>query len=154
MDCEYKYISNRRYKRIITSQKEKIKEKFTFENGIYYKDVDENDLTDIYNVEFWVKYQSGFEGVSDWWQLINEQNVITDDKVKLVFAEGILPSWDTIDKNVCSMAIPLNEIMDAKVVTFYKKHDGIVLDKKICKEQTIPKEELKHILFHYNVNSL
>ena len=45
MDCEYTYVSNRRSKEIITSQKEKIKDGFISGNGMYYKTVDENDLT-------------------------------------------------------------------------------------------------------------
>ena len=154
MDCEYKYISNRRYRYIITSQKEKAKDGFAFKNGIYWKAVEEKDLTDIYAVKFWVKYKSGFKGVSDWWILSNEKNVIKNNKVKLVFAEGVLPNWEIIDKNVCSALIPLSEIIETKVVTCYKKRDGFVLDERLCEERTISTKELKDMLFHYNVNSL
>ena len=149
MDYEYTYISNRRCKEILTTQKEKVKDGFTFGNGIYYKTVDENDLTDIYNVELWVKYNTGFEGVSDWWKLGGEQNVIADDKIQLVFAEGILPNWDIIDKNVCSMLIPIVEILEAKLVFSYKKRDGIALSERICEERIISIEELKQLHRRY-----
>ncbi len=83
MNYEYKYVSNRRRKEIITSQKEKIKDGFIPENGLFYKIVNENDLTDIYNVNFFVKYQTDLVGVPDWCELGNEQNVIANNQVQL-----------------------------------------------------------------------
>lgn len=145
MGCEYIYISNKRRKEIITSKKEKIKEGFTSENGIYYKTVEEKDLTDIYSVEFWVKYKTGLDRVSDWWVLGSEQNAVTDNKVQLVFAEGILPDWNIVDKNVCSMLVPLDKILEAKMVVSYRKQAGIVLEEKITEERIIPKEELEKL---------
>lgn len=145
MDCEYTYVSNRRSKEIVTSQKEKIKEGFIFENGIYYKSVNENDLTDIYSISFFLKYNMEFIGVSDWWELGNEQNVITDNQVQVVFAEGILPNWNIVDKNVCSLWISLDKISAAKMVVSYNKRDGIVLMKKINEERIISFEELKKL---------
>ena len=145
MDCEYTYVSNRRCKEIITSQKEKIKEDFIFENGMYYKAVNENELTDIYSVNFFVKYETEFIGVSDWWKLGNEQNVIIDNQVQLVFAEGILPNWNIVDKNVCSLLAPLDKILSAKMVISYRKRDGIVLEETINEERIISLKELKQL---------
>jgi hypothetical protein len=145
MGCEYTYISNGRSKEIITSQKEKVKEGFTSGNGIYYKVIDESDLTDIYSVEFWVKYNTGFDCVSDWWILGNEQNVITDNKVQLVFAECILPNWNIVEKNVCSILVPMEEILEAKMVISYKKRAGIALEERISEERILSGEELKQL---------
>lgn len=145
MDYEYTYISNRRCKEIITTKKEKVKDDFTSGNGIYYKTVDEKDLTDIYSVEFWVKYKTEFEGVSNWWKLGSEQNVIENNKVQLIFAEGILPDWNIVDKNVCSTLIPLGEISAAKMVVSYKKRNGVDLEERISEEKIISIEELKQL---------
>ena len=150
MGCEYTYISNRRSKEIVTNLRENVKEGFAFENGIYVKDVDESDLTDIYSVEFWVKYNTGFDHVSDWWKLGNKQNVVADNKVQLVFAEGILPNWNIVDKNVCSMWVPLDKILEAKMVIFYKKRAGITLEDRICEERIISMEDLKQLYRGYN----
>jgi len=149
MGCEYTYISNRRSKEIVTSKREKVKEGFASENGIYFKDVDESDLTDIYSVEFRVKYNTGFDRVSDWWKLGDEQNVVTDNKVQLVFAEGILPNWNIVDKNVCSMWVPLDKILEAKMVISYKKRAGIALEERICEERIISREDLKQLHISY-----
>ncbi len=149
MDCEYTYISNKRNKEIITSQKEKIKDGFIYENGVYYKTVDENDLTDIYTVKFFVKYKTGFDKVSDWWELGDELNVISDNQVKLVFAKGILPNWNVVDKNICSTLISLDNISKAKMVISYQKCKGVVLDKLVNKERIISLEELKRLHSSY-----
>lgn len=145
MDCEYTYVSNRRSKEIITSQKEKIKDGFISGNGMYYKTVDENDLTDIYSVKFFVNYKTGLDEVSDWWELGDELNVISDNQVKLVFAKGILPNWNIVDKNVCSTLIPLDNISEAKMVISYKKRAGIILDKLVNEERVVSLEELKQL---------
>ena len=145
MDCEYTYVSNRRSKEIITSQKEKIKDGFISGNGMYYKTVDENDLTDIYSVKFFVNYKTGLDKVEDWWELVDEPNVISDNQVKLVFAKGILPNWNTVDKNVCSKLIPLDNISEAKMVISYKKRAGIILDKLVNEERVVSLEELKQL---------
>ena len=102
MGYEYAYISNRRSKEIVTSQKVKIDGSFNSEKGFYYKKVSEDDLTDIYNIEFCVTYKSGLKDVPITWILENEAKVIVDNKIQLVFAEGILPGWDIVEKNVCS----------------------------------------------------
>lgn len=145
MGNEYTYISNRRGKEIITTQKGKIKNGFTYVNGMYYKAVDEKELTDIYVVEFLVKYKSAYNGVSDWWKLGSEQNVIEDNKLRLIFAEGVLPSWTIVDKNVCSAMIPLDKILEAKMVISYIKRDGVALEERITEERIIPIKELKQL---------
>ena len=63
----------------------------------------------------------------------------------MVFAEGILPNWNIVDKNVCSMLIPLDDISEAKMVITYKKRDGIVLNEKTNEERAISLEELKQL---------
>ena len=86
---KYKFVLNKRRKGIITRCVQKTDGSFFKENDIYYKPVDEKDLSDIYAVEFYVFFDTGFKDVSTWWK-ITEADLL-DNKVKLRFAEGILP---------------------------------------------------------------
>lgn len=89
---KYKFVLNKRRKGIITRCVQKTDGSFFKENDIYYKPLDEKDLSDIYAVEFYVFFDTGFKDVSTWWK-ITEADLL-DNKVKLRFAEGILPGWD------------------------------------------------------------
>lgn len=146
MGYEYTYISNRRSKEIVTSQKVKIDGSFNSEKRYYYKKVSEDDLTDIYNIEFWVTYKSGLKDVPITWILGSEAKVIVDNKIQLVFAEGILPGWDIVEKNVCSKWVELSDISEAKMVTVYKKKNGIICEPRVQEERNISNTDL--VLLH------
>ena len=51
---KYKFVSNKRRKGIITRCVQKTDGSFLKENDIYYKPVDEKDLSDIYTIEFYL----------------------------------------------------------------------------------------------------
>lgn len=119
---EYKYISDRRSKEIITQQVTKTDSTFCKDKGIYYKFVNEVDLTDIYSVEFFVFFDSHLEGVPTWWKVTNAD--LIDDKIKIRFALGILPNWDVEEKNVCTRLVNFEDISNAKVKYTFRKKDG------------------------------
>lgn len=89
---KYKFVSNKRRKGIITRCVQKTDNTFLKENDIYYKPIDKKDLSDIYATEFYIFFDAGLKGVSSWWK-VSEAD-LSDDKVKLRFAEGILPGWN------------------------------------------------------------
>ena len=130
---KYKFVSNKRRKGIITRCVQKTDGSFLKENDTYYKSVDEKDLSDIYTVEFYVFFDTGLKDVSAWWKVTEAD--LMDDKVKLRFAEGILPGWNIEEKNVCTNEINFNEIPYAKVKFEFKKING--------KEENVIKEEIK-----------
>ena len=98
---KYKFVLNKRRKGIITRCVQKTDGSFFKENDIYYKPVDEKDLSDIYAVEFYVFFDTGFKDVSTWWK-ITEADLL-DNKVKLRFAEGIPP----LQRTDTSMSRPI-----------------------------------------------
>lgn len=130
---KYKFVSNKRRKGIITRCVQKTDNTFLKENDIYYKPIDKKDLSDIYATEFYIFFDAGLKGVSSWWK-VSEAD-LSDDKVKLRFAEGILPGWNIEEKNVCTNEINFNEIQYAKVKFEFKKING--------KEENVIKEEIK-----------
>lgn len=89
---KYKFVSNKRRKGIITRCVQKTDGSFLKENDMYYKPINKKDLSDIYMIEFYIFFDAGLKGVSSWWK-ITEADLL-DNKVKLRFAEGILPGWN------------------------------------------------------------
>lgn len=136
---EYKYVSNRRNKEIITKNLTKIDSTFVKDKGIYYKLVKEEDLSDIYSVEFMVFHDFNLEGVPHWWRISYAD--IVGDSIKIRFTSGILPNWTVEEKNVCTTMIQLNSITEAKVKHIYKRQNGNNVDNLIV-EQTIDVSDL------------
>lgn len=102
---KYKFVSNKRRKEIITRCVQKTGNTFLKENDIYYKPIDKKDLSDIYATEFYIFFDAGLKGVSSWWK-VSEAD-LSDDKVKLRFAEGILPGWNIEEKMFVRMKLIL-----------------------------------------------
>ena len=86
---KYKFVLNKRRKGIITRCVQKTDGSFFKENDIYYKPLDEKDLSDIYAVEFYVFFDTGFKDVSTWWKITEADllNEISCTKVKFVFEQ-------------------------------------------------------------------
>lgn len=126
---EYKYVSNRRNKEIITKYVTKTDSTFVKDKGIYCKSVKEENLSDIYSVEFMVFHDFDLEGVPQWWRISDAD--IVGDSMKIRFASGILQNWTVEEKNVCTTMIPLNSIVEAKVKYTYKKQNGKNVDNLI-----------------------
>lgn len=74
-----------------------------------------------------------FKDVSTWWK-ITEADLL-DNKVKLRFAEGILPGWDIEERNVCTKEVHFNEVSCTKVKFVFEQIGG--------KEENVIKEETK-----------
>lgn len=66
---EYEYVSNRRHKEIITKHMTKTDSTFVKDKEIYYKSVTEEDLSDIYSVEFMIFHDFNLDGVPQWWKI-------------------------------------------------------------------------------------
>lgn len=130
---KYKFVSNKRRKGIITRCVQKTDNTFLKENDIYYKPIDKKDLSDIYAIEFYIFFDAGLKGVSSWWKITEAD--LSDNKIKLRFAEGILPGWNIEEKNVCTREINYEETSCAKVKFTFKKING--------KEENVTKEEIK-----------
>ncbi len=136
---EYKYVSDRRNKEIITKYVTKTDSTFVKDKGIYCKSVKEEDLSDIYSVEFMVFHDFDLEGVPQWWRISDAD--IVGDSMKIRFASGILPNWMVEEKNVCTTMIQLNSIAEAKIKYIYKRQNGNNVDNLIV-ERTIDISEL------------
>ena len=153
-DCEYFYIANQRKKEIITSVCSKADASFTHEGAVYFKEVLEGNLSDIYDIEFWVLYDAGFANTPKWWRLDKEKSIITEDGVLLLFTEGALPGWDIIEKNVCANRVNLSEITGARMIRKYIKKGGKVCRPYFIEEKTITVLELLDLHTRYSKTEL
>lgn len=146
---KYIYIANRRTKEIVTHLSMKTDESFVYDKGIFYKKITDEELTDIYDVEFWVKYESGFNGVSAWWKLGNDKDSVIGNQVALIFSEGILPGWKIIEKNVCSNEVDISSLSETKIRIIYRKKDGKSYQTPMVQEQKIIVSELVNLYDKY-----
>lgn len=140
---EYKYVSNRRSKEIITKCVTKTDNTFTKNKGIYYKSVKEEDLSDIYSVEFMVLHEFNLDGVPKWWRISYAD--VVGNSMKIRFASGILPNWTVEEKNVCTTMLQINNITAAKVKYAFKRQNGVNVDNLIIEKTIDVSEFIKKI---------
>lgn len=146
---DYIYTTNRRKTEIVTTQPDKADSSFTKERNLYVKPILEEELSNIFDVNIYVSYDANIPNTPNEWKL-NYTLEPMSNKVSLIFAEGILPCWSILEKNVCEKEVHLSEITNAKVVFSYKKKDGQVLENTLVEELVIPITELHHYFEKYN----
>lgn len=142
---QYKLIQNKRDKcfEFVTKKSENINNKFKKNNNIFYKKI--NDLSvldDIYDISLFVEYDTHLKNVSNLWKIPFTQEYLYNEKIKLIFAEGILLGWSIEEKNVCSKYINIDQIQAAYIIKTRK------LNKEEKKEKI--KLELKDVEKFFN----
>lgn len=140
---EYKYVSNRRHKEIITKHLTKTDSTFVKDKGLYYKSVIEEDLSDIYSVEFMIFHDFNLDSVPQWWKISYAD--VVGDLIRIRFASGILPNWTVEEKNVCTTTLQINSITEAKVGYTFKRRNGINVDNLIVEKTVDVSEFIKKI---------
>lgn len=152
----YEIVRNGKKYEIITYQDNKASEGFIKDKDLYFKTVLDDDimLTDIFNVEFYVYYNTGLPSVQSEWRISLGGASIKDEKVRLRFAEGYLPGWEVEEKGVCVKDIELEDILDSKIIYNYIKREGIKLESPYIEEKNISKEELKNMYVMYKKGNI
>lgn len=147
---DYLYVSNTRKTEIITTDKKKTDSSFTRDSKIYFKKIREEELSDIYDAEIWLTYHTNIPGTPTQWKLGSDNSMISNNEVALIFAEGILPGWDILEKNVCCKTVLLSEVSSAKVVLTYKKKAGKILENRLVEEISIDTRDLIKYIEKYS----
>lgn len=152
----YEIVRNGEKYQIITYQDNKASQGFTKHKDLYFKTVSDDDimLTDIFDVEFCVYYNTGLPSVQSEWRISLGGESIKDEKVRLRFAEGYLPGWEVEEKGVCVKEIELEDVLDSKIIYKYIKREGIKLESPYIEEKNISKEELKSMYDMYKKGNL
>ena len=136
----YRYVANSRQRRIITSQSSKREEDFIKDDEIFYRNVAEEELTDIFDVKFYVGYDAKLPDTPTEWAIENSAIGMLGKKVRLLFTEGYLPDWKVTDKYVCEKCVSVSELSYGKTVYKYKKKDGVI--SELIEEQMLSPKEL------------
>ena len=114
---QYKIIKDGKRWELISKKPNSIEAGFTKGGDLFYKSIDNLTLLDdIYDMWIMVVYDTHFDKVSKQWRLEITKEFFMDNKVKLLFGEGLLPGWTVEDKNVCSKYVDISEISDAYIV--------------------------------------
>lgn len=130
---KYKYLSSRRIKEIVTRCAMKTDNTFCEDGDIFYKEVEEEELSDIYITDFMVRYDIGYSRTPEWWKVT--YNDLYENAIKIRFVEGILPNWDIEEKNVCTTLVPFQNIRETKIMYTYRKKDGKDVDNIVVEEK-------------------
>jgi hypothetical protein len=136
----YLYICNRRTKEIITRQKIKTDNTFVSDDCVFYKQINSDDIEDLFDVKFFVSCDSGIANTPTEWEIGPDE--IKGDQILLRFADGILPGWKVEEKNVCTKCIGVEDVLSAKEVRSYKRKDYVTLLSENIKERTVESEDL------------
>lgn len=119
--------------------------------GDYFKIMDRSELSDIYDVEIYVVYDSGIPGVKDLWIIDTTwYAMIRKDEMRIVYFDGYLPGWEKVDRDTYVKWVKLSDITEAKIVFRYEKKDGIEYKEKLKEEKIIDVHNIEEYLNYYN----
>jgi hypothetical protein len=129
---EYRYLERDRL--IATKQKRKTDSSFTYNNGIYFKELKEEHLSEIYAVQFFVTCKND-EGA---YELTHEQERLADEHI-ILSSEEYTSGWREERNGVFVKEVPLSDISDICAVYAYRKKGVEVLSSE--------EEERLHLSF-------
>ena len=123
----YLYISNKKTCNIVTTRNEKLHEGFISGNGAYYKKIQETDVSEIFEIQYRVKYDVGIPGVPTEWGVGSGVHDIKDERILIRYANGVLPGWNIEEKNVYIKYVDKKDIEYGEVIKIFHKKNDVVL---------------------------
>lgn len=149
----YRISKGRAGHELLTMIKEKAQVGFQYDRSVFYKKVDlsDNRLSDIFNLDIWVHYDTGIPNVPVEWKIDIDTNIFIEGTLFLRFVDGILPGWNIEEKNVSYTKISINDIIGVRAVYTYLKKDGNLLSSPISHEIPMESEGLLELYrkYHY-----
>ena len=125
-DTLYDLLEEKTHFIIITRNELKSNENFLKTKRSFYKNISLNDINiqDIFNIQFFLKWDSHFEKVDTVWEIFTDKSYLKDGQVLMRFANGQLPGWRAEEQTVCSRYVDINECEDFTIVYTYTVKDG------------------------------
>ncbi|MEQ2497458.1 MULTISPECIES: hypothetical protein [Lachnospiraceae] len=148
----YRISKGRAGHELLTRIKEKAQVGFQYDRPVFYKKVDlsDNNLSDVFNLDIWVHYDTGLPNVPVEWKIDIDTNIFEEGTLLLRFVEGILPGWNVEEKNVSYTKISINDITGVRAVYTYLKKDGNLLVPPISHENQRDSEGLLELYRKYH----
>lgn len=155
-DLYYSFVKGRRNCELLTNHREKAVGGFSQDKSIFYKviDIQDSQLTDIFDLELWVLYNTELLNVPVEWKIGLDREYYCDGKLLLRYTEGILPGWKTEEKNVCAITVDPMDLLGAKAMYKYTKKAGSLLEDKWVDCKQISVWELLNLHKKYNNSSI
>lgn len=129
---------------LITYDKSKTDDNWIPEYEAAILKVNESDLQEIFNISFFVYYDSKILGIQNEWFVPISSNRVTKDTVTIDYLNGVLDGWDYNNTNECQKTIRFDEdIIGIKEVITYSyrnnKKDSTI-DTRFIDRDTFLKE--------------
>lgn len=151
----YFYLKNNWVSNIITEQKDKATDEFTYEDKCYWRHVDANELIDIFDISYWVEYLTNDSSLPTLWEVVDSaNNPIKNDKICISFSNGIIPGWHIKERDVCIKELGKNDIKKAKIIKTYYQKDSVVLENPQVEELYVSANELFAMLNMFSRRAL
>ena len=150
----YRYISNNKACSIVTTRNEKAQDGFVLEDGVYYKTIPDDDVSDIFEIRYRVKHDTGIPDVSDEWEIGAETQDVKEDKILIRYSNGILPEWTVEEKNVCIKYVDKKEIEFGEIIRLYQKKNGRMLTSPEKVVEKVDVDTFIRIQFGHQRNNL
>ncbi len=152
----YRFLDKKEYYKIITTDNRKVTDEFYKNIDVYVKKIltEDTNIQDIFNVQFYLTWDSHLEKVDTRWEIFTEKSYMKDDQVLMRFANGLLPGWHAEEQTVCSRYVDINECEDFTVVYTYHVKDGKKLEKPLKEEVKLTKEEFQQMIIRYRSENI
>lgn len=152
----YRFLDKKEYYKIITRNKNKTTDEFYKNKDVYVKKITKTDINiqDIFNVQFFLRWDSHFEKVNTLWEVFADKSYLKDDQVLIRFANGLLPGWRAEEQTVCSRYVDINKCEDFTVLYTYVYKDGIKLEKPSVEEKRVSAKEFKEKMIKYGKSNI
>ena len=152
----YRFLDKKEYYKIITRNKNKTTDEFYKNKDVYVKKITKTDINiqDIFNVQFFLRWDSYFEKVNTLWEVFADKSYLKDDQVLIRFANGLLPGWRAEEQTVCSRYVDINKCEDFTVLYTYVYKDGIKLEKPSVEEKRVSAKEFKEKMIKYGKSNI
>ncbi|HOJ79044.1 MAG TPA: hypothetical protein PL158_13260, partial [Bacillota bacterium] len=152
----YHILDEKSHYVIITRQKAKADGGFSATKLSFYKEIPKDDrlIQDIYQVQFFLKWDSHLDGVDKRWRILTEPEFIQDNRVLLKFTNGILPGWEIEEQAVCSKYVAIDECEDFQIRYTYTVKDGKVLEQPMVLEEKVSKEDFQNGIVKHQIRNI
>lgn len=143
---EYLYNENNKKKFISTYQKEKTDESFEKSkvSGLFYKEVSDDDLSEIYGYQFIAVYDSNISGVSREWNTVDQSLVIYNNRAQLSFYKKVdfISGWEISERYFYYKNLDFSELLSTRIRFKYEKKAGLICNPPIVQDKDIKPSEL------------
>lgn len=150
----YCYRDLKETKLIVTHKEKENDNEFYKHRSVWVKKISSTDpnIQDIFDVKFFVKWDSHMEYVTTKWN-IGTENYRPDGRVHL-YHEGHLPEWYIEEKGLCSRDIEADVIEGYSVKYIYKTKDGQKLDESLEIEKEVDRQEFEKLIEMYEESNI